>query len=361
MSFFSNLFNRNNNPKSIISFDVMDSIYSSLYHECNSIEFKVKGIHDTVTVNLYSVPSSLDHEDGRAEVKRARFNNAYEVLNELYKKLNIGVLSEEMIQEGLEYDFIHIQFYSRPSEEMKKHFTSVLNNFMIFFCCTNSLEINDFKILYSSNNFSDYVKGLLDSEYLDFDNPENETQEIGVRDLKKVLQAICQYFTIDIPSGVELPSSENLLLDDKAAVEDFEEFVKLVSRNSIEENDLKKYSEKLFESFNAETKTYYETAEDHFAFFDEINTWHSDWKFDPEDAEYFISEMLGEDFKFDYPEETYSHDLFPYIQSELEKSNLELLTYETYGDSYLFFVVNKDEVERILELSDRTKIEVAQL
>ena len=94
MGFFSNLFNRNNDPKSIISFDVIDAIYSHLYHECNSLEFKVKGIHDTVTVNLYSVPSSLDHEDGRAEVKRAGFNNAYEVLNELYKKLNIGGLSE---------------------------------------------------------------------------------------------------------------------------------------------------------------------------------------------------------------------------------------------------------------------------
>ncbi|MDQ8014109.1 MAG: hypothetical protein REI96_16765 [Flavobacterium nitrogenifigens] len=361
MGFFSNLFNRNNDPKSIISFDVIDSIYSHLHHESNSIEFKVKGIHDTVTVNLYSVPSSLDHEEGRAEVKRAGFNNAYEVLNELYKKLNIGGLSEEAMQDDLQYDFIHIQFYSRPSEEMKKHFTSVINNFMIFFCCTNSLEVNDFRMLYSSNHFSDYVKGLLDSEYLDFKNPQNETQEIGVKDFKKVLQAICQYFNVEIPANIELPSSENLLLDDKAAVEDFEEFVKLVSRNNIEEDDVKKYSEKLFESFNAETKTYYETTEDHFSFFDEINTWHSDWKFDPEDAEYFISEMLGEDFKFDYPEETYSHDLFPYIQSELEKSNLELLTYETYGDSYLFFVVNKDEVERILELSDRTKIEVTQL
>lgn len=49
-------------------------------------------------------------------------------------------------------------------------------------------------------------------------------------------------------------------------MEEFEEFVKLVSRNSIEENEVKKYSEKLFESFNAETKAYYETTEDHFAF-----------------------------------------------------------------------------------------------
>ncbi|QLC67532.1 hypothetical protein LPB248_14830 [Flavobacterium sp. LPB0248] len=361
MSFFSNLLGRNNNPKSIISFDVIDSIYSGLYNESKSIEFRIKGIHDTVTVNVYSIPSSLGHDEGRAEIKKAGFNNAYEVLNELYKKLNIGGLSEETIQDELEFDFIHVQFYSQPSQELKKHFKSVINNFMIFFCCTNSLEVNDFRILYSSNHFSDYTKGLLDSEYLDFNNPGNETEEIGIKDFKKVLQGICQYLNIEIPADVELPSSENLLLDEKATVEDFEEFIKLISRNSIEESDLKKYAEKLFENFNDETKEYYETTEDHFSFFEEINTWHSDWKFDPEDAEYFISEMLGEDFKFDYPEETYSHDLFPYIQSELEKSNLELMTYETYGDSYLFFVANKNEVERILEFSELTKIEVTQL
>jgi hypothetical protein len=361
MSFFSNLFGRNNNPKSIISFDVIDSIYSSLYHESKTIEFKVKGIRDSVAVNVYSIPSSLSHDEGRAEIKKAGFNNAYEVLNELYKKLNIGGLSEETIQEELEFDFIHIQFYSQPSQEMKKHFKSVINNFMIFFCCTNSLEVNDFRILYSSSHFLDYTRGLLDSEYLDFNNPKNETEEIGIKDFKKVLQGICQYFNIEIPRNVELPSSENLLLDEKATVEDFEEFIKLISRNGIEENDLKEYSEKLFENFNDETKDYYETTEDHFSFFEEMNTWNSDWKFDPEDAEYFISEMIGEDFKFDYPEETYSHDLFPYIQSELEKSNLELLTYETYGDNYLFFVANKEEVERILELSELTKIEVTQL
>lgn len=359
--FFSNLFNRNNDPKSIISFDVIDPIYSHLHQESNSLEFKVKGIHDTVTVNLYSFPSSLDHEEGKAEVKKAGFNNAYEVLNELYKKLNIGGLSEEAMQDDLQYDFIHIQFYSEPTAEEKKFFKHSIKNFVIFFCCTNSLEVNDFRMLYSGKHFFDYTKGLLESEVIDVNNPKNESQEIGIKDFKKVLQVICQYFSIEISADVELPSSENLLLDDKAAVEDFEEFVKLVSRNSIEESDLQKYAEKLFENFNDETKDYYETTEDHFSFFEEINTWHSDWKFDPEDAEYFISEMLGEDFKFDYPEETYSHDLFPYIQSELEKSNLELLTYETYGDSYLFFVVNKDEVERILELSDRTKIEVTQL
>ncbi|TEB41006.1 hypothetical protein D0809_27720, partial [Flavobacterium circumlabens] len=120
-----------------------------------------------VSVNLYAFPTSLDHDEGKAQIEKAGFKNAYEVLNELYKKIDIGILSEEIIEQDLEYDFIHIQFYSEPGAEMKKYFNRVLNNFIIIFCCTNSLEINDFKILYSGSHFIDYIKGLLDTEYLD--------------------------------------------------------------------------------------------------------------------------------------------------------------------------------------------------
>ena len=359
--FFSNLFNRNNDAKSIISFDVIDSIYSHLYHESNSLEFKVKGLHENVTVNLYSVPSSLDHEEGRAEIKKAGFNNAYEVLNELYKKLNIGGLSEEAMQDDLQYDFIHIQFYSEPTVEEKKFFKRSIKNFVIFFCCTNSLEVNDFRMLYSGKHFFDYTRGLLESEVIDVNNPNNESETIGIRDFKVVLQGICQYLNIEIPETIELPSSENLVEREEATIQSFEEFINLVSRENIEEEELKKQSEILFKNYLKGSEEYHAIVEGHFDFFENINAWNSDWKFDPEDAEYFISELIGEDFKFDYPEETYSHDLFPYIQSELEKLNLELMTYETYGDNYLFFVANKDEVERILELSEITKIEVTQL
>jgi len=361
-NFFSNLFGRNNDPKSIISFDIIDSIYSHLYNESNSFEFKVKEIHDSVLVNLYTFPTSLDHEEGRAEIKKAGFKNAYEVLNELYKKIDIGVLSEEVMNQELEYDFIHVQFYSKPSPEMKKYFNHVLNNFIIFFCCTNSLETNDFKILYTTSYFLDYTKGLLDAEFMDVNNPKNETQEIGTKDFKLVLQGLCQYLNIKIPESIELPSTENLIIEDKeVTIETFEEFIKLVSRGNVEETLLKKQSKKLFKNFKKESKQYHATVNGHFDFFESISSWNSDWKFDPEDAEYFISEMIGGDLNFEYPKETYSHDLFPYIQSALEKLNLELMTYDTYGDNYLFFVANKNDVNRILELSEIVNIKIDKL
>jgi len=360
-NFFSNLFGRNNNPKSIISFDVMDSIYAYLYHESNTLDFKVKGIYDSVLVNLYTFPASLDHDEGRAEIKKAGFKNAYEVLNELYKKIGIGVLSEEIIQQELEYDFIHIQFYSEPGQEVKKYFKRVLNNFIIIFCCTDSLETNDFKILYSGSHFIDYTKGLLDAEFLDIDNPKNETQEIGLRDFKIVLQAICQYLNIEIAKDIELPSFENLIDQEEVTVEAFEEFVKLVSGNNVKQQEIKNHSKKLFVNYQKGPSEYHSIVEGHFDFFENIDAWNSDWKFDPEDAEYFISEMIGQDFNFDYPPDTYSHDLFPYIQNALAKLNLELLTYDTHGDNYLFFVVNASDVDEILKLSEITGIEINTL
>lgn len=360
-NFFSNLFNRNNDPKSIISFDVIDPIYSYLYNEQASLELKVKGIKEEVSVNLFYFPGSLDHEEGRAEIKKAGFTNSYEVLNELYKKMDIGTLSPEIIEQGLEYDFLHIQFYSEPTSDEKKFFKRSIKNFIIFFCCTNSLETNDFKILYSGTHFFDYTKGLLESELLDFNNPQNESQEIGVKDLKLVLQGICQHLNIEIPESVELPSKEDLIEVEEANLETFEEFIKLVSRENIEEKELKKQSKKLFKNYQKGTGEYHAIVDGHFDFFESIDAWNSDWKFDPEDAEYFISEMIGEELNFEYPEETYSHDLFPYIQSALEKRGFELMSYNTNGDNYLFFVANKEDVSRILELSEITKIEVDQL
>lgn len=360
--FFSNFFGRNNNPKSIVSYDVIDTIYTHLYNENNSFEFKMKGIHDTISVNLYSFPTSFDHEEGKVEIKKSGFSNAYEVLNELYKKMNIGPISEEQMLQELEYDYIHIQFFSEPTPEMKKHLKHVLHNFIIFFCCTNSLETNDFKILYNNSYFLDYTRGILEAEFIDINEPKNDIQTIGFKEFERVLQGICQYLKIELPKNVELQSNDNLLSEEIEVTQaTFEEFIKLVSRGNVDEKVLQKQSKKLVKNFKKEAKEYHEIIEGHFVFFESIDCWDSDWKFDPEDAEYFISEMIGEDLNFEYPEETYSHDLFPYIQTALAKRNLELMTYDTHGDNYMFFVVNKNDVGRILELSELTKIEINQL
>lgn len=358
IDFFSNLFGRNNNPKSIVSFDVIDSIYSYLCNEENSLEFKMKGVHDTISVNLYSFPTSFDHEEGKNEIKKSGFENPYGVLNELYKKMNIGPISKEQILQGLEYDYIHIQFYTEPTPEMKKHLKHVLHNFIIFFCCTNSLETNDFRILYNHNYFLDYTKAILDTEYIDINNPKNEIQKIGFKEFERVLQGICQYLNIEIPQNIELLSAEDLI-QDQIRVEHFQEYLRLISRGKMDAEELNEQAEELFENFGIDEDD--ENYDYSFDFLDSINHWHSDWKFDTEEIGAIVSDLIDQDFKFEYPEETYSHNLFPYIQAELAKQNLELMSYDTRGDSYLFFVANKDEVDRILELSEITEMGIDKL
>ena len=357
-NFFSNFFGRNNNPESIVSFDVLDSIYAYLQNESSRIDFKMKGIHDTVSATMYSFPGSFDHEEGRTEIKKSGFKNSYEVLNELYKKVNITPLSdEEMLEEPI-YNYLHIEFYSEPSLEMKKHLKHILQNFIVVFCCTNSIESNDFKLLYSSSYFFDYTKGLLEVEPIDIEAPKNKLEEIGFNDFKIVLQGICEYMGIELSSTIIRPSAESLM-PDEVSVEHFREFLQLLSRGDIEEGLLEDQSQVLFDNFGLEEGD--EEYDYEFDFFEGINSWHSDWKFDPEDIEYFISEMIGETFTFEYPEETYSHDLFPYIQKELAKQDLELMSYDTQGDSYLFFVANKKDVTRILELSEITEMGIDRL
>lgn len=361
-NFFSNFFGRNNDPESIVSFDVINAVYTYLYNEENKIELKMKGFYDTVRVNLYSFPGSFDYDEAQNEIRKAGFKNAYEILNVIYKKINIGLVSEEEMLQELEYDYIHIQFYTEPTPEIKKYLKRVLHNFVIFFCCTNSLETNDCRIVYSTGHFLDYTKGILDTEYIDIKEPKNDLQKIGFKELEKVLQGICEHLKIEIPESVKFSSNESLLqVEVEVTTETFEEFITLVSRGNADPKIIKKQAKKLLKNFKKESDDYYEAVESHFDMFESLDCWNSDWKFDPEDAEYFISEMIGEDLNFTYPEETYSHELFPYIQSALEKRDLELMTYDTHGDNYLFFVANKSDVGRILELSELTKIEVNQL
>jgi hypothetical protein len=360
---FSNLFVGDQERKSIICFDVIDLIFGYLYNESYNVEFKMKGIQDGISVNLYSIPYSLDYEKGIAEIKQAGFNNSYEVLNELYKKMNIGALSLENIEQRSQYYFMHIQFYSEPAPEVKKYFKQLINNFIIFFCCTNSLEANDFKILYTNSHCLNYTNSLLNAELLDINNPKNETQQIAIKDFKLVLQGTCQYLNIEIPENIELPSQGNLIVaNNEVVLENFEEFIRLISRGDIEEKELKKWSKKLFKNYKSGSNEYPVILDEtYFDFFRSLNTWYSDWKFDPEDAESSISEMIDKKLNFKYPKKTYSDGLFPYIQKALNKLGYELMSFNIYGDGYLFFVANKKDVSRILKLSELTKIEVDQL
>ena len=46
---------------------------------------------------------------------------------------------------------------------------------------------------------------------------------------------------------------------------------------------------------------------------------------------------------------------------QIKKQELELMTFDTHGDSYLFFVANKNEVSRLVELGKMIAIPIEKL
>ena len=353
--FFSKLFkNKSTKDQSVLSFEILNAIYRYLLYENPTVNFKLKGFFDKIYINRYNFPESFDNPKSKSEVKSCGFTTIYEVLNELYAKINIDPISQELIDEDYPIDFIHIQFYS-DLIGVNSTSKNILQNFIIFFCCEEgSSDTNGFRLLYSNNRyFTFFIRNLLDTKFIENNTPENEIEEKAFKDFETVLIGICQYLKIELPETI----SATNLLPEEITQNHFEELLSLVTRNKIDVKIIKKQAKKMFGKYKkpSEDDNFFE---DNYEFLENVNCWNSDWKFDPEDAEYFISEIIEQDFTFECPEETYSHDLFPYIQKELAKSELELMSFDTQGDNYLFFVANINEMTRIQELSQITDIKI---
>ena len=216
-------------------------------------------------------------------------------------------------------------------------------------------EINGFRILYSSNRyFSNFTKDLLETKYFTLESDKEGIEAIAWQDVQKVVIAACQQLNITLPEAL---STKDFSLEE-VTVAHVEEFLQLITRNTISELEVKLQAENIFSNPQDDESDF---IEDNYEFLENVKCWNSDWKFDPEDAEYFISEILNQEFTFEYPEDTYSHDLFPYLQAELAKQELELMTFDTHGDSYLFFVANKNEVSRLVELGKMIAIPIEKL
>ena len=88
-------------------------------------------------------------------------------------------------------------------------------------------------------------------------------------------------------------------------------------------------------------------------------TWYSDWKFEPEEMEAIVRNLLGwEEWEWEYPEETYSEELFPYVQAALERDGLVLCDVPTGDDGYLFAIFWLDDIEAVQATAQRLDLEV---
>jgi hypothetical protein len=369
-----------------MSLDIIDRNILALIEnhviEHNGLNLKLLGFVGKISVAAYSFPSSFDYDEARSQLTALKYENLVHLLNATYQKLGIDELSqadfEKSVAQGSEYWYLHIDFNTPIAPELRKFFKSQAHNFIIFL--TEAEDDRGFRLMYSRNYFLRYVEEFNRAIYLDLDEldaNEDESYKIDISHLESVIYGICKTIGIDIPVNLQSATLDRLILQ-PPTLETFECFLKLVTRDSFDDLEYKKDAKDL-EVLYRERGKYSELSKnpdfDEDSDNDEV-VWHievrmvledyemayySDWKFDPENIEWALSNILGEDFTFEYPEDTHSQDLFPCIQAALKQKNLELMNIDTCGDSYLFFVANIDDIDRILEIGQKIDLNIERV
>lgn len=356
-------------------FESFYKLFIYLQEENSYVETLVEGQHKVAEMIWYEIPNSYqDSETNLNVLKNNGFSNFYELLNKVHEKAEIGLIdTEEWLKNDGQYNLMQFNFRTDPSEEEQSYFKSALHKFYVLFVIVgDGEEINAYRIFYKRG--MDYsIAGLLDSiDIVDLNNPDSEI-EPAVAELEKVLAAMSLETGVEINKGIT-DKYPNARVSREITLQDFKDVLGLANYWEIE--DLEEKARYLYEQNyrdKDELIAELEEKDEDWEYYDdgyfplrfeiihEDNYWYSDWKFDPEDIEGIIESFLDERWNFNYPEETYSHDLFPYIQKALAERDLELMNMNTLGDSYGFFLVKKENVVPLLNLSAKMALGIEQL
>ena len=80
----------------------------------------------------------------------------------------------------------------------------------------------------------------------------------------------------------------------------------------------------------------------------------SDWKFYAEELEEYILDLADfSDWKWEYPADIYSADLFPYMRKQLSLYHLWLCHLDEGADAYLFLLFSEKDMPEIMKLARR--------
>ncbi|HAY3544833.1 TPA: hypothetical protein JRX92_003676 [Elizabethkingia anophelis] len=356
-------------------FESFYKLFMYLQEENSYVETLVEGQHKVAEMIWYEIPNSYqDIETELNVLKNNGFSNFYELLNKVHEKAEIGLIdTEEWLKNDGQYNLMQFNFRTDPSEEEQSYFKSALHKFYVLFVIVgDGEEINAYRIFYKRG--MDYsIAGLLDStDIVDLNNPDSEI-EPAIAELEKVLAAMSQETGVEINKGIT-DKYPNARVSREITLQDFKDVLDLANYWEIE--DLEEKAQYLYEqNYRDKDELIAELEEKNedweyyddgyfplrFEIIHDDNYWYSDWKFDPEDIEGIIGSFLDERWNFNYPEETYSHDLFPYIQKALAERDLELMNMNTLGDSYGFFLVKKENVAPLLSLSAKMALGIEQL
>jgi hypothetical protein len=355
------------NHRSILNSNILSQIENHAI-ENDGFSLKLLGFADEITVNAYAFPSSFDDDETQSQLKKLKYKSSVHLLNAAYRKLGITELSKADIKKciagELEYWYLDISFGTPILPELQNHYKTQNHNFMIFLGDPepgDDAAEDGLRILYTSQLIFNYVQEFDRAIYLNLDATDlDEKYQTAISQLKSVIYGICKTIEVKIPQDLQSETLDRLIIA-PPTLETFKSLLKLLTRNKYEDKEYQKDAKKL-QTFS---KKVVDEFEMHCKIRDMLDRhdaiYYSDWKFDPEDIEYGFSTILDEEFTFEYPEETYSQNLFPYLHTELAKKELKMLNIDTGGDSYLFCIVNIADVDSVLELAQSIDLSIEKI
>ncbi len=355
------------NNHSILNSNILSQIENHTI-EHDGLSLRLLGFTDEITVNAYAFPSSFDDEETQSQLKKLKYKSSVHLLNAAYRKLGITELSKANIKQciagEIEYWYLQISFRTPIALELQNHYKTKNHHFMIFLGDPDPDDDageDGLRMLYSSQLLFNYVQEFDRAIYLDLDATDlAENYQTAISQLESVIYGICRTIELEIPPNLQSEALD-LLIIQPPTLATFELLLKLITCDLYKDSAYRKDAKKLLKSSQKVT----EEDQMHWEIISTLATYEmifdSDWKFDPEDIEYGISEILGTEFRCEYPEDTYSHGLFPYIQTELAKQGLILMNIDTFGDSYSFCIVNIVDVDRILELAQSIDLKIERI
>lgn len=351
-----------------IDFELVNNIYQYLDNNENPVFINVKDQLGEVEAAWFNFPEYYKNSLNET-LKKNGFDNLYQILNKKYIEANIDAINiNQAIENDENYTILEFSFATLPvTKNEKVMFNKVTCFFYFILVITRDSTVNnDFRVFFTRPPSIYSVENFINARYIEnINNPENNDL-IYIEALERNLVALSQHLKLPISDKLQkkYPGS---LLPGPVTVEDFKRLIELVNYNPFEEN-IDKTAEDLFADYQSNWENLNEDVDyptdNYFPYRYNIleDYWSTDWKFDPEDADGFIGDMLGrENWGFTYPKETYSHNLFPYIQSALAKMGLELMDLDCEGDSYCFFIVHKKDVQEIVNLSQKMKIGILKV
>lgn len=322
--------------------------------EEHSYDLPVKGVRANITVGLCHLPG-FKTEEGHA-FEQNGFTGADAFLARLREMLGN--------KDWKGTDALVIYFPVDPLPHMKGWLKYTFEAFQFFL--TDDGPVVLYQPVYIQD---DMVKQL--STAADINTLEEAIRKTVLEHLELALIALLREFHIAIARAVPIPEQLQPMApeDEHAALK---ALITLLGKGMYEEEaELNIIADTLYlaysspasffafhpDLFEEDEQPAREEAEDPQALLKHvllhfIPAEYSDWKFSAGDLEYAITELTGDTFLLDLPEkEVYSHDLFPYAQKQLAEAGWQLMNVDTGGDSYLWVVVQQEDVEKVLQLT----------